>query len=332
MKAAFVAPIFYRGTSFERICTSIELCINKEKLDIDYICIAEAQNDLNPSEFDNKLFFKHQLDLLERLMQDSSVYDKLLFIDFFNPGIDLLKYYLDSINRDTKIYSLLHGGTFYEDDLLQSNWLHDYEKAWTSVCERVYVPSRFAYSQLPDYLANKAKAFHWGLDSVRPALKPNDAKDIDVVFPHRISADKGINDLLEICKLCPEFNFVITSPSGIIPKEYRQIHDIENLTIQTCVDNEAYYATIGRAKVVLSCAYQELYGYSIAESVLSGAIPVLPKRQAYPEYYENEYMYKTNSEAAKLIRKGIDTTHSTETSSRISSHSFRPILKDFLSS
>lgn len=330
MRAAFVAPLYYKGTSFERICTSIKSCIESQSMDLDYIVLSEVPNNLNPSNFDDKEFFKYQLELLKQLMEVLPKYDRILFLDFFNPGIDLLQYYADQMNIKTKFYSLLHGGTFLEDDLLQASWITQYEKSWSELYEKVYVPSKFAQSMLPDFLRRKSVNLPWGLDAIWSELKPSAVKDIDVVFPHRISDDKGVKDLCILSKLCPDSRFVITSPSGIIPDSHIYIKDHKNIEVIVCRDNSAYYKCIGRAKIVLSCAFQELYGYSVAESVASGAYPVLPNRQVYPEYYDSTYLYSTNEEAALMINRYLKNPQKINEGQLMKQHSFISILEDFI--
>jgi glycosyltransferase involved in cell wall biosynthesis len=331
VKVAFVAPVYYVGTSFERICLSIKSCIEAERLDIDYIVISDLPNNLDPAEFDDSHFYKYQLKLLEHLINGKKAYDRLLFIDFFNPGIDILKYELDRNSLNTELYALLHGGTFIEEDLLKDAWISKYEKAWTGVYKRVYVPSRYAFSTLPEFLAQKSSVFSWGLDAVKPLLKPSLTKDIDVVFPHRISSDKGVAELISICELCPEVQFVITSPSGIVPSLFKDLPRIANLSVVTCRDTESYYRILGRSKIVLSCALQELYGYSVAEAVLSGAYPILPNRQVYPEFYQDDNLYDTPVQAGALITEKLRSHKDTLYDARkIERHSFMPLLRDFL--
>lgn len=331
MKAAFVAPVYYTGTSFERICLSIKACIEAEGLDIDYIVLSDLPNNLGPAEFDDAHFYKYQLQLMEHLISGEQVYDRLLFLDFFNPGLDILKYEMDRNNLDTELYALLHGGTFIQADLLQDEWISVYEKAWTTIYKKVYVPSKYAYSTLPKFLARKSSVYSWGLDAVKPLLKVSPFKDIDVVFPHRMSSDKGIAELILICEMCPETQFVITSPSGIIPPAYKDLTSIENLSVVTCRDTDSYYQILGRSKIVLSCASQELYGYSVAEAVLSGAYPILPNQQVYPEYYSEANLYSTPEQASALITEKLQTyKEAMNMASGIENHSFLPLLKDFL--
>jgi len=331
VRAAFVAPVFYTGTSFERICLSVKACIENEKFDIDYIVLSELPNSLDPAEFDDKQFYRHQLKLLEFLVESKQNYDRILFVDFFNPGLDILKYELDRQGIEIKLYALLHGGSFMEADLLKEDWISMYEQAWASVYEKVYVPSYYAYHTLPEFLASKSSVYAWGLDAVTPELKPSGTKNIDVVFPHRMSSDKGIEELIAICALCPNAQFVVTSPSGIIPSAYKNISNVKNLSIITCRDTTAYYQTLGISKIVLSCAHQELYGYAIAEAVLSGAFPVLPNKQVYPEYYPANSLYDTQEQAAALITKMLQTADSQAIiPTDILAHSFAPLLKDFL--
>ena len=54
-------------------------------------------------------------------------------------------------------------------------------------------------------------------------------------------------------------------------------------------DRAAYYRWLGQADIVISTAYQENFGLSIAEAAAAGAYPLVPRRLSYPELIPPEY-------------------------------------------
>jgi len=55
----------------------------------------------------------------------------------------------------------------------------------------------------------------------------------------------------------------------------------------------------------VSFALQENFGYSIAEAVYLGCVPILPNRLVYPELYIEEYLYNTFDEACNMVSEII---------------------------
>ena len=62
-----------------------------------------------------------------------------------------------------------------------------------------------------------------------------------------------------------------------------------------------------RAKVVVSYALQENFGYAIQEATYLGCIPVLPNRLVYPELYGKLHLYNTFDESVEMVRNALDT-------------------------
>lgn len=334
MKAAFLAPVYYKGTSFERICTAIEYAINTREMPIDSIILHSATNNLPPDKFDDEVYYKSQLELINFIINNIDNYDRLLFLDFFNPGIDIVRYYTEQFNKKIKLAALVHGGTFYEGDLQSSEWISGFEQAWSGLYDRLYVPSQYAYNLLPSTMSKAARVTPWALDGVALDVStPTNQHKYDVVFPHRLSSDKGINDLLHIASQLPHVTFVITSPSGIISEEFKaSIKEMNNIQVLNCLENKDCFKVFAQSRIVLSCAKQELYGYSVAEAVLSGCYPVLPNDQCYPEYYPKDALYNSLADAVKMIKGLLKETEPCADSPRsiIEKHSFSTLLDDFL--
>jgi len=63
----------------------------------------------------------------------------------------------------------------------------------------------------------------------------------------------------------------------------------------------------------LSTSLHEFQGLSIMEATLCGAIPILPNRLCYPDFFPKQNLYETHKDykkeslgAAKLITKAIN--------------------------
>ena len=72
-------------------------------------------------------------------------------------------------------------------------------------------------------------------------------------------------------------------------------------TLEHNFSKDEYYDLLSRAKVVVSFALQENFGFSIAEAVYLGCVPVVPNRLVYPEFYSEQYLYDTFDTACDKV-------------------------------
>ena len=72
---------------------------------------------------------------------------------------------------------------------------------------------------------------------------------------------------------------------------------------------DEYYYLLSRAKVVVSYALQENFGFGVNEAVYLGCAPVLPNRLVYPEFYSEEFLYDTFDESVSMVESALDSYH-----------------------
>jgi len=108
-------------------------------------------------------------------------------------------------------------------DLYKWNRLKYSEELWFDIFDVVYVPSKHLYDMIPVQFRRKVKVMPRGVDSFllgESITYQNRDKDIDILFPHRLDDDKGIDDLIYIISSLPHYNFTITSFKPLIHNEY----------------------------------------------------------------------------------------------------------------
>lgn len=334
-----VLPPYYEGTSFEEIAKAFTIATKSIPDNFEFISYKVLENNLEHNSLDDDRFIYGQLGILREvtniIVKDEPL--NLLFMDAFNPGLDLVKYFHEKHSIDVKYAALVHGGTYLSDDLYDFPWLRHYEEAWFSTYDILYVSSDYSYSRLPDNYKKKARVFPWGMDAFTPIVSK---KDIDVIFPHRLDRDKGADFLLDVADAMPNIHFAITIPSknAVAGNHYydRAI-TCKNVSVIVGESNDQHVRTLGRAKIVFSNSRQELYGYSIMKSVLSNCLPVLPKDQCYPDFFPEKYMYTSIDGACELIQKYMenyqDEIYSSEFKTlkeKVNMHSFKDLLQDFI--
>ncbi|MFW0837945.1 MAG: hypothetical protein ACKKL5_03005 [Candidatus Komeilibacteria bacterium] len=307
MNNYIVIPPYYKGTAFQEIVIHMLVAVKKTKYNIKFIGLLEPiDNTLSGFLLDDEIYTKYQSFLISDLMNLKTP-AKILFLDFFNLGFDLLRYLHEQTNANVKYGSLIHGGSFFDEDIYNMPWLSNFENAWADLYDTMYIASNYGKNRLPDSFKDKVKVIPWGMDGFRSEASVN--KINDVIFPHRLSPDKGVEDFIMIVDSLPQVKFIVTVPQkkSVISKNkyYNVLKKYTNVKFIFNESMENHNITLSSARVVLSCAKQEIFGYSIAKSVASGCIPVLPKDQCYPEFYQRKYLYKNIQDAISMIEDVI---------------------------
>ena len=327
-----IAPFHFKGTSFEDIIRSLTFCLDEVDLNIRYLDAPIASKNNLTEMFDNDQYFKRHVSCLSHILEILQSDTKLLFLDFFNPGLDIIKYHCQLKNITPKFGSLLHGSAFLAGDLYSWDWLRHYELGWLNSYDTIYCPSKFLKRALPVFKA-KTKVFPWGIDGI--SFQNTSRKLFDVAFPHRLEVDKGVIDFIEITQELKTTNFLITCPQEKTNisqnKYYRELAKQSNVTFKYGQNYNQHLRTLSQCKVVLSCAKQENFGYSILKAVKSGAIPVLPNRLSYQEMYASQYLYSNRTECIKLITTSLKNGESKIKLNRTKQvdYSFKPLLLNF---
>lgn len=333
---AIVCPLIYQGTSFEDIAKALNSAAEEMRLPVEFIGYGHFQeNNLKAGFLDDEAYIQHQVELLGQLTRTNHL-RKILFVDFFQPGLDLLKYAFEQKGIECKFGSLLHGGTFLQGDLYSWGWLTGFEKAWSGIYDAIYVPSKHLESKCGPLGAKSIRVFPWGMDGILPVNAKDSPKDIDVVFPHRLDADKGIEDLAAIAEALPAITFAVTSvqsDSIINENPYKaKLRGLPNVKFLSSQTRDMHNELLSRSKIVLSCARQENFGYAVMKAVERGCIPVLPKTLCYPEFFSDEYLYFDVTGAVEMIKNRLAKSSDEKLDERqefVRGISFKPLLEDF---
>lgn len=333
-----VIPPYYSGTSFEDIVCSLKAAIHKIGLPVSFYGYTRPFNNnvTAVNLLDDYRYVAGQLKILSTLIEEKDYLTRILFLDFFNPGLDLFQYSLMYDNRKIRIASLLHCGSFVSGDLYGFDWLKNFEYGWFAINNTIYVPSHYLKNSCPDQFKAKIKVFSWGLDAFKPAS--SNQKKWDVIFPHRLQKDKGVEEFIRITKLLPRIKILVTSPLTrqqlSANNYYYKLKNHPSIQFAYRVNNVNIGKFLCKSKIALSCSFQETFGYSIMKSIASGCMPEVPDRACYPEYISSGFRYKTIVGAVKLIKHfSRADVYSNEKFSDLKKNilqfSFIPILRDF---
>ena len=159
-----------------------------------------------------------------------------------------------------------------------------------------------------DNLFDIADEIYCGSDFIKDDIVKKRIIQPDKLVPTGFPLD---TENLDKVKKVEKENIVIFSGRNVDEKQpwlFKQMRDkigdnhIRFInTLEHNFSKEEYYELLAKAKVVVSFALQENFGYSIAEAVYLGCVPILPNRLVYPELYSEEYLYDTFDDACNMV-------------------------------
>jgi len=137
-----------------------------------------------------------------------------------------------------------------------------------------------------------------GVDHARSAAPGKSGKRI--VWNHRWEHDKNPEGFFAVAaKLADEgvdFELIVLGQSfANQPVCFEQARRRLGDRIIHCgyvPDEDAYYRLLAGGDIVVSTAVHEFFGISVLEAVRAGCMPVLPERLAYPELFEDRFLYE----------------------------------------
>lgn len=276
--------------------------------------------------YDDDIWMRYQVSTLQKLLdflwKDGDV---VFFCDFWFPGLDILKYYLDvALKKKVKFVGYLHGASWVAGDIVTAlPWVPDQEKSWLNIYDKICAASNFFVANIPEPYRKKVILCGEPFDYRDYKRYASKEKPIDVIFPHRFDPDKGIDEFIRIAEGLNKWsggklNIVATSACHPNPKVMKQMQKVCTVVVGESGDNHCL--RLGRSKIVLSTAIQEGWGYSILKAVSVGCIPVLPCRAVYPELYPKEFLYQSELEAVAMVARTIAGGYQLK-------HPFKPSFK-----
>lgn len=215
--------------------------------------------------------------------------DEFFFSDIWFPGVESLAYLKYFCKKDIKLKGILHAGSFTDTDFVRDmeRWAKNFEDVVFDIFDEIYVASEFIKNDvIKKRMVNPDKIivtpFKIDLDvlgfakELRQPIVVFNGRNVSEKQPHLFEKLKN-----EVLKNIPYAEFVNTQSENL-PKEN-------------------YYKLLGSAKVVVSFALQENFGFGINEAVLAGCVPVLPNRLVYPEFYKKENLYDSFEDCVQMV-------------------------------
>lgn len=247
-------------------------------------------------------FYKaHQLAALIQRIAGGEIGDSdtIFFADLWFPGIEALQYIRNVSGKKFKIAGILHAGTWDRHDFTyrtgMREWAKHIENGWLSFVDKVFVGSQFHKDiilkntkwAIPSRITVTGLPFH--MVDVYDSLGGDIiAKENIVVFPHRLDEEKRpwLFDRLAYDLRKTGWKFIKSK-------------DVTKTKLE-------YYQLLAKAKVAVSFAEQETFGYAMLEALTFGCIPVVPNKLSYKEMPWYQYRFENYQDAKKTILSLIE--------------------------
>lgn len=218
--------------------------------------------------------------------------DILFFSDLWNFQVPAFRYLEFFMKKKLDIRGIMWAGAFTDADLVHNleRTYHGFEETILDICSKVYVGTqdfkediiRKRYVDPSKIVVSKAPLDFEGLDKFKGSTKEPNL----VVFNGRHSPEKHVEMFKMLQKFRPQYKYIDTVGEGL--------------------NRDQYYEAMAKAKVVISFADEETFGFGMQEGTYLGAVPVVPNKVCYPEEYGKKHCFNDFFEAVELVDAAIE--------------------------
>lgn len=120
-----------------------------------------------------------------------------------------------------------------------------------------------------------------------------------------VAVDASPQDSTSSIRFPPFHLSIIGESFGEVPPEFEQAKPLLApylLHWGYLESKTAYWNVLRNADIVVSTALHEFFGVSVIEAILCDCFPLCPSRLVFPEYLNDNHLYKTEDQLAKKLR------------------------------
>ncbi len=261
---------------------------------------------------------------LDMLNRDEVKDGDIIFLqDYWHPGIESILYAIDLYGIDLKIYSMLHAQSVDEYDFTypMRNWMRGFELGLDKRMTGIFIGSTVHKEQLreagftaPIHVVSLPIHKQATLAKL-PEYNSLDKKDV-VVYSSRLDKEKNPFFMMEVAKEFlkqkPDFEWHVTTSGkefrsmlpGAIDALNKLAEEEPRFKLLNGLTKEEYYTELATCKIQFNSALQDYVSWTVIEATAFGADIVYPNFRSFPEFVDNDRMYK-----AFDVQSAIDTIH-----------------------
>ena len=249
--------------------------------------------------------------------------DIIFLQDYWHPGIESILYALDLYGINVKIYAMLHAQSVDEYDFTYTmrNWMRGFELGLDKRMTGIFIGSTVHKEQLreagftaPIHVVSLPIHKQATLAKL-PEYNSLDKKDV-VVYSSRLDKEKNPFFMMEVAKEFlkqkPDFEWHVTTSGkefrsmlpGAIDALNKLAEEEPRFKLLNGLTKEEYYTELATCKIQFNSALQDYVSWTVIEATAFGADIVYPNFRSFPEFVDNDRMYK-----AFDVQSAIDTIH-----------------------
>ena len=236
--------------------------------------------------------------------------DIIFLQDYWTPGLDAIWYALDLYGIDVKVYGMLHAQSVDEYDFTypMRDWMRPYELGLDKRMTGIFVGSSIHKEQL------RAAGFEAPIHVVSLPIhkkatlaKLSQAvyeKQNTIVYSSRLDKEKNPFFMLKVAEKFlnqkPDFEWHVTTSGkefrsmlpGVIDAMYALAKRQPRFKLMKGLTKEEYYTELATCSIQFNSALQDYVSWTVIEATAFGADIVYPKFRSFPEFIDEERMYK----------------------------------------
>ena len=262
---------------------------------------------------------KYSLSQCEKFLQmiyDGTVRDgDIIYLqDYWTPGLDAIWYALDLYKINVKVYAMLHAQSVDEYDFTypMSNWMRHYELGLDKRMTGIFVGSTIHKEQL------RAAGFTAPIHVVSlpihkratlaklPMYTPErfNSKQNVVVYSSRFDKEKNPFFMLKVAKeflkMNPSWEWHVTTSGkefrsmlpGVIDAMNKLATEQSRFKLLKGLTKEEYYTELATCRIQFNTSLQDYVSWTVIEATAFGADIVYPNFRSFPEFVDENRMYK----------------------------------------
>lgn len=216
--------------------------------------------------------------------------DHVVFLmDAWFPGLECLQYIRDGLGLKFKIVGCLFAGTWDPYDFLTQKgmgyWAKGLEESWFRIVDKFFLATKFHKDLIlksRDVDPKKLIVTGHPMFYERTPKSYYDKKNI-VIFPHRLDPEKNpqIFDEVALYESDEVWSFIKTK--------------------EVTKTKEEYFNLLDDARISVSFADQETFGFAMIESLFANCLPIVPDKLSYSELYSADFKYSSMREFFQIL-------------------------------
>ena len=250
---------------------------------------------------------------LDMMNRDEVTDGDVIFLqDYWHPGIGSILYAADLYGIKLEIYAMLHAQSVDEYDFTypMRTWMRGFELGLDKRMTGIFVGSSIHKEQLraagfeaPIHVVSLPIHKQATLDKL-PSYHPGKQRKPFVVYSSRLDKEKNPFFMMEVAteflQQHPDWEWHVTTSGkefrsmlpGVVDKLRALAKKESRFKLLEGLTKEEYYTELATCSIQFNSALQDYVSWTVIEATAFGADIVYPKFRSFPEFIDEERMYK----------------------------------------